>query len=872
METNQNLPLPIDAVLPAVLEALARASSVVLRAPAGAGKTTRVPPAVLDAGFGKAGQVIVLQPRRVAARAAARRMAAERGDQLGESVGYHVRFEREVGPQTRIIVMTEGVLLRKLHDDPFLEHVGLVVFDEFHERNVYSDLALGMVRRLQQTVRPDLKIVVMSATLAAEPIAAYLDECPTVECEGRTFPVDIAYWRGAGRRNLAELTLEGIQHVLQQESGDMLVFLPGVGEIRRVAEGLRRAANRPELAILPLYGDLSSEAQDAVLRPASRRKVVLATNVAETSLTIDGITTVVDSGLARKLRFDPRVGLDRLELLPISQAAADQRAGRAGRTQPGSCLRMWDQATHRNRPAFEEPEIRCIDLAGPVLQLHSWGEPDVLSFPWFEPPRLESVERATLLLRRLGAIDDSGITAIGRRLARFPVHPRIARLLVEGAARGCLPAAALAAALLSERDPFDREVRPGMSRGRGMPTRLDYHTQSDVVDRVRAIEEYERSRTLAAHCGQLKPGAAAHVLRVRDQLLREGGATLGEHEASAPKRDARPVEAANSPSPTGAGERPHRDAFDGGEEPLMRALLAALPDRLAIRRERNGEKGLMVGGCGVCLHPQSAVRQSELFLCVDVEAGRSDAIVRLASAVERDWLPASGLRTLDELFFHPSQKRVAARRRTYWDDLLLAETPTAVVDHEQAAAVLAKAAAVDWDRVFPHDNAELNGFLNRVRCLAEWRPDLDLPEFGEPELHSVLHGLCHSHRSFDELRKAPWLAAVRGRLDAQQLAILDREAPERLQLPRGTRVKLDYQLGKPPVLAVKIQDAFGLAETPRVASGRVPVVLHLLGPNMRPQQVTNDLASFWTNTYPQVRKELARRYPKHAWPENPREA
>jgi ATP-dependent helicase HrpB len=835
-------PLPIDAVIPALLDALRREASVVLRAPTGAGKTTRVPPAVLDAGIAGEGKVLVLQPRRVAARAAARRMAFERGQRLGETVGYHVRFDRQASAATQIVVMTEGVLLRMLLDDPFLEQTGTVIFDEFHERSLNSDMALGMVRELQQTVRPELKIVVMSATLAAQPIANYLGGCATVESEGRTFPVDVRYWRGFEKRPIDELAAAGVESLLDQTAGDMLVFLPGVGEIRRTEDQLRTLAKRHDLAVMPLYGDLSAEQQDAVLGPCPRRKVVLATNVAETSLTIDGITAVVDTGVARILRFDPRVGLDRLELLPISQASADQRAGRAGRTQPGVCLRLWDQTTHRQRPEQEEPEIRRVDLAGPILQLRCWGERDVSAFAWFEPPRPEAVEQATALLARLDAIDETGVTELGGAIARLPVHPRIGRLLVEGQRRGCTAQAALAAALLSERDPFERGARGRVEQRGSMSTKLAYHSQSDVLDRVTALVEFERTRRTQSDVGTLKAGAAANVLRVRDQLV----TLLRDLEAR------------------------HLAARDGeNDEALLRALLAAFPDRLARRREPNSNKGVMVGGRGVSLHPQCAVTQAELFVCVDVDAGRTDAIVRQASAVERDWLPDEHLRTADELFFHPTQKRVAARRRTYWEDLLLDETPTAVTDEQQAAELLANAALADWDRVFPANDEGASGFLMRVRCLAEWMPELQLPKFDADQLREVLRSLCATCRSFDELRKAPWLDYLKGQLTSQQLALVDREAPERLPVPSGNRIKIEYSQGKPPVLAVRIQEVFGLLETPRIAGGRVPVLLHLLGPNMRPQQVTDDLRSFWTNTYPQVRKDLRRRYPKHAWPEDP---
>src|SRR5580704_2525066 len=386
MSDDARPPLPIDEILPQIAHALAHGPNLVICAPPGAGKTTRVPPALLDPALTVAGRILLLQPRRMAARAAARRIAAERGTPVGEEIGYQVRFDQRVSSRTRLAVVTEGILLRMLHDEPLLESVGAVVFDEFHERNLNSDLALGMIRRIQQTVRPELRIVVMSATLDSAPVAAFLGGCPVIQSAGRMFPVTISYSGAGEKRPLPDLVARGIERVLASTTGDILAFLPGVGEIRQTPAETQSLARKHDLSVLPLYGDLRPEEQDAVLMPSERRKLVLATNVAETSLTIPGVTGVVDSGLARQMRFDPSVGLDRLVLGPISRASADQRAGRAGRTAAGVCLRLWEERTHPHRPPFELPEIERVDLAAAVLQLWSWGETVVLAFPWFAPP------------------------------------------------------------------------------------------------------------------------------------------------------------------------------------------------------------------------------------------------------------------------------------------------------------------------------------------------------------------------------------------------------------------------------------------------------------------------------------------------------
>ncbi|MFM9961833.1 MAG: ATP-dependent RNA helicase [Planctomycetaceae bacterium] len=922
---NRLQPLPIDAVLPQLLAALRVSSSVVLRAPTGAGKTTRVPPALLDELVASStstsqterhppqrtsrrssvasGQspvasaiplrnsemrrVIVLEPRRVAARAAARRMTFERDGTLGEEVGYQVRFDRKWNNRTRILVVTEGTLVRMLQDDPFLEDVAVVVFDEFHERSLDTDLSLGMVRRVQQTVRPDLKLVVMSATLGVEAVSAYLGNAPIVASEGRLFPVEISYEPRGENVPLSVAVARAVERVLHNFDvtksfhrkpeacatgnaptvahasglrlndfdGDILIFLPGQREIREAARELESLARDHDILLMPLFGELSPEQQDAALQRQAKRKIVLATNVAETSVTVDGVTVVIDTGLSRQLRFDPNVGLDRLELLPISRASAEQRAGRAGRQQPGLCIRLWNEASHRARPEHTPPEIQRVDLAGSVLQLKAWGESDVLAFPWFEPPRAESIAQAESVLRRLGAIDSKGhATELGLTLAKLPVHPRLGRLLMEGARLGQPERAALAAALLSERDPFESHT----SRVRHKSA-----SESDVLDRVEALEEFERTGRETTSFGNVSRGAAQFVVQTKQQLLKSIDRRIGSTEMF--NRNAIGVRVSGVENPNA-----HADGVEvKHESALLRALLAAFPDRLAKRREANSPRGVMVGGRGVKLGPQSGVTQAELFLCLDVEGSGSEALVRSASTVERSWLPDEMLTIGTEVFFDEPSGRVQARRRVCWDDLILEESPAQLPDDDSVSRMLAEAATTHWEGVRPKDDSPAARFLARVRSLREWLPELNLSAFDDAELQSLLPSLCLGRRSLADLRNAPWLETIQSALTSAQWQSVEREAPTHLTVPSGSRIALEYEPGRSPILAVRIQEIFGLRETPRVARGRVPVLLHLLAPNYRPQQVTDDLPSFWANAYPIIRGELRRRYPRHPWPDNP---
>ncbi|MFN2376522.1 MAG: DEAD/DEAH box helicase, partial [Candidatus Binatia bacterium] len=587
--------LPIDEVLADVIRSLATTSNLVLKAPTGAGKTMRVAPALLSLAQVQ-GAVLLLEPRRVAARAAARRIAFERGATLGGEIGYHVRFDRKTSRSTRLVAMTYGIFLRRLQEDPFLDGVGAVVFDEFHERSLDADLALAMVRRTQQEVRGELRLVVMSATLDAAPVSAFLGGAAVVESKGRSYPVDVrhrdvvderAILRSVEKERAVERAVAtAVAGALDETPGDVLVFLPGVGEIRRARTALEGLAAARSLDLVELYGDLPAEQQDAVLRRGPRRKVVLSTNVAESSVTIENISAVVDSGLARVMRFDPRVGIDRLELGRISRASADQRTGRAGRTGPGICIRLWSAHDDRALRPTEEPEVRRVDLSRALLELRAWGEADTSAFGWFEAPEASALAAAEALLADLGALQGRGLSALGRRLAALPLPPRIARLLLEGKRLGIARRAALAAALLTERDPLRRG--PGAAALR--PTTAH---ESDLLERVLLLESFATSRSAGA---ELNVGAAHSVLRVAKEL------------------EAAVREADSVPSRGGEGDRPARTAAAvDAEEALLRSLLAAFPDRVAARRgdaaprsgAAAGDRGLMVGGRGVRLATES---------------------------------------------------------------------------------------------------------------------------------------------------------------------------------------------------------------------------------------------------------------------------
>ena len=839
--------LPVADVLAEVVAA-SRTGAVVVTAPPGSGKTMLVPAAILD-DLPKQKRVVLMQPRRIAARAVAHQIARLRDVPLGGEVGYQVRFDAKVSRDTRLVVETTGIMLRRLLADVSLDGIGAVVLDEFHERTIEMDLVLGLLVRVRQTVRPDLRIIVMSATLAAGPVARLLGDptgreqaCPIVSADGRLFPVDTRYGRRGEQRELVDLVANAVPEAVRHTDGHVLVFLPGVGEIMRCEQALTPLADREGHAIFTLFGDLPPEQQDRVLADVGRRKIILSTNVAETSLTIPGVTAVIDSGLARQMRVSAATGLPRLELIPISQAAADQRAGRAGRTGPGVCWRLWDEAAHHHRPAAETPESLRGDMAGPLLQLLALGEQ--AEFPWLDEPPSETIANARQLLRQLGAIESpvdaaDRITPLGEELVRLPAHPRLARLLLAGARHGVLRETAIAAALLSERDPF----RAGSHSRRGPRDKMNVRTQSDIVDRVLALQAFHAGLQLDDPELELHHGGASNVLRTSEQLY-------GLVDVPLAARAADPVTA------------------------VMRALLEAFPDRLARLRPGTQDRATMVGGRGVRLDGGSRVRQEPFLLAIDLDDAGGEARVRQASAVDPAWLeeePLAGtnLRKVEELLFAPSRRQVEARLRTYWADLVIDETPIAISNAAAAAELLAREAAAQLDRLLPADDSAAGKFLARIRWLAAAAPDLGLPTLDNAALAALLPEVCSGLRSLDEIASADWLSRLQAAVGYERLAEIDRLAPSSHELPNGKRHPLIYEAGKPPTLAVRIQELFGIRDTPRIAGGRVAVLLHLLGPNHRPQQVTSDLASFWQNTYPTVKKELRRRYPKHAWPDDP---
>jgi ATP-dependent helicase HrpB len=843
-------PLSIDALIPDVIAALRQARSVTLVAPPGAGKTTRVPPAVLDSGLLSVTHplVVVLQPRRVAARATAARIAQERGVPLGDEVGYQIRMERKTSARTRLTVVTEGILTRQLLSDPFLEGVGAVILDEFHERSLHTDFALALLREVRQTVREDLLLVVMSATMDAEPVAQFLGHCPIVRAEGRQYPIDISYHPSPHGTPLPQRAATAVDRVLAdpEADGDVLVFLPGADEIRRTARAIESHTARTDVLVLPLHGRLSSEEQDRALGPCDRRKVVLATNVAETSLTIEGIRTVIDTGFARYASYDSARGLERLELGRISRASADQRAGRAGRTAPGRCLRLWSEAEHRGLPVSDIPEIHRVDLSSTVLALHAWGSADPVRFGWFESPPDDSLRAAERLLEALGALEThtKRITPLGRRLLDVPIHPRLARLLLSSAEAGCLDEGAAIAALLSERDL----TRPGADGSPPISGR-SLRAKSDLLVKLDLLREAERCRFASdlRHRG-IEPTAARQAAQTRQELMRLGRRWSGVRRASSENTD---------------------------EDVLLRLILLAYPDRVARRRGPGEMTARMVGGRGVRLESSSVVREAEYFVALDAtedrRSGTREARARTASTIERQWILDAfpeAIREVRELRFDEQRGRVVAVRSTHYRDLLLEESPHGAVDADEAARMLGdvlRNRALEW----VHGDTEASAWLIRCECLRQWMPEADWTPWGTGELGEVIAEACAGLRSLDDVRKVSLLPRLRGRIRHDEARRIEQEAPAEIVVPSGNRITLSYELGRAPILAVRIQEIFGWNDTPRVAGGRVPVVLHLLGPNFRPVQITDDLRSFWTTTYYQVRKDLRARYPKHAWPEDP---
>jgi len=838
--------LPIDDVLPQIVAAVKARGTCVLVAPPGAGKTTRVPGALLDAGA-ITGSIVVLQPRRLAARLAAARIASERGGELGGEVGYQVRFDRKISAKTRIELVTEGVLTRRLLGDPELRGVGCVVIDEFHERHLDGDLALALVARLRER-RPELALVVMSATLDAEPVARFLGDAAIIRSEGRVFPIAIEHAAQPDDRHLGKQVASQVRRFAQAGlDGDILVFLPGAGEIRRAAEDLADAARTFDLAVLPLHGELSAEEQDAAVRPApgGRKKVILATNVAETSVTIDGVTCVIDSGLARVARHSPWSGIPSLEIEPISQASCAQRAGRAGRTRPGRVFRLYTKHDHDTRRAFETSEIGRADLAGVALELHGAGLAGMSALRWFEAPPPHASRSAEDLLLRLGALKDGAITELGKRMLRFPVHPRVGRLLCEAEGRGVAREACVIAGLLGV-----RELRV-TRRGPGATARIS--SPSDLIDDLDAF---------------LGAGAAQGGLRA-DRLRRDG---LDVSTAFAVDRAAKQLERIVD---LRAARTPASD--DAVDRELQIAILTAYPDRVGKRRAPKSADIVFAGGGSGVLAPSSAVIEPELVVAVDVAetGGRGQATkvqIRRASGIDASWLLDLYLDRIverDELVWNADRERVERLTQLTYDGLAIDEhrdVEGARRAGRPAAELLAKQAlALGIERFVDKD--ELAEWRARVALVAKIAPESGVVAPTDAALAGVVATACEGAISFDELRKLGLLSLLDAQLGDKR-PLVERFAPTHFKLPHR-RTPIHYSLDQPPWIASRIQDFFGLARGPSVADGRIPLVLHLLAPNQRPVQVTTDLPGFWVKHYPALRKQLMRRYPRHAWPEDP---
>ena len=831
-------PLPIDVLLPEVVAALKTNPALVLEAPPGAGKTTRVPPALLDAGLSGKGEILVLQPRRLAARLAAARVAEERGERLGDTVGYQIRFEDVSGPKTRIRFLTEGLLTRRLITDPLLPGVGAVLLDEFHERHLAGDLGLAMLRRLQLGPRPDLKLVVMSATLDAEPISAWLGNCPRLRSEGRRFEVAIDYLPAEDERYLEHQVLAALKRLVADGlDGDVLVFLPGAGEIRRARETCEEFCGRHALELHALHGDLPGPEQDRAIRPGKLRKVILSTNVAETSVTIEGIAAVIDGGLARVAAHSPWSGLPTLKVQKVSRSSATQRAGRAGRTRAGKCLRLYTKGDFDGRPLADAPEIRRLDLTEAVLALHASGVSKPSEFPFFEAPPAAALAAADSLLEKLGAVSADGVLSdIGKRLLRFPVHPRQARLIVEAEKRGVADRGATLAALLGERD-----IR---AETRGAGRRNDANALAGPSDLLELLERFEVGQATGPRSAGLEQGAFSSVDRVRKQLAR-----IARTDGSRPQDEV-------------------------AERALLLAILAGYPDRVAKRRRPKAPELILSGGGQATLDAGSVVQEAEFLVTVDAEERKGAVVVRLASQVEPEWLLElfpDAITDLDVLEWNSDINRVERITRLAYGNVVLEETRKPALASEEAAKVLAKAAVTAGIEKFV-DAEALARMRTRLTLAREAFPNANFPVFDDAFLIHGLTNACLGLTTFNGLRESWTLDQLTAGLSPEQAKVLRDHFPERVTLPGGRGVSVNYDVGKPPWIESRLQDFFGMANGPSVGGGRIALVIHLLAPNMRAVQVTTDLAGFWERHYPGIRKELMRKYPRHMWPEDGRSA
>jgi ATP-dependent helicase HrpB len=809
-------------------KALANHAAAVLQAPPGAGKTTCIPLFLRKAAWLEGRKIILLAPRRLAARAAAMRMSDLLGEKVGRTVGYRIRMESRVSTATRIEVVTEGVLTRMLQSDPSLEGVGLVIFDEFHERSLDADLGLALCLDMQGVLNKDLRLLIMSATLDTGPVAAMLNNAPVIACPGRVFPVETRY---VGRHTPAasvDAVTDAVLSAARGESGSILVFLPGAPEIRQAARRLQTGRLGPEWIVAPLFGNLTRSAQNQAIAPApdGRRKIVLATSIAETSLTIESIRVVVDSGLQRVPRFDVRSGLTRLVTVPVSRASADQRRGRAGRTSPGVCLRLWSRGMHHTLTPAHRPEILEADLAGPALELAIWGVDDPDKLNWLDPPPQGAFDSARRLLRSLGALDGDGkITDHGRQMAALPVHPRLAHMMASADRLGRGNAACDLAALLNERDVVHFD-----------------HGRQDADMRIRLdlLQAARRKKAVTYPGATVDDAAVRRAIRAADHLRRRLGCNAGS-----------------------------RDTVSIGQ------LLAwAYPDRIARRRSDRG-KYLLANGRGAYIDPAETLAGEAFLIAVELDGERRNARIYRAAAYSLEVLMeqfAGRIQQVEAVDWDTARRAVVARRDLKLDALVLRSEPLAAPEAQQILAALLKGIRQQGLQCLPWTKA-LRRWQQRVCFLRRFSEDQrQWPDVSDDglELHLLqwLAPYLTGMTRIRDLDRVDLKAALFSMLPYPQHQQLDELAPTHLTVPSGSRIPIDYS-GDVPVLAVRLQEMFGLTQTPSVAGGRHPLLIHLLSPAGRPVQITQDLAGFWQTAYPQVKKELKGRYPKHYWPDDP---
>jgi ATP-dependent helicase HrpB len=839
-------PLPIDTLKDGLVAACGRVRRLVLRAPTGSGKSTRIPQMLLDLNLVQ-GQIVVLQPRRIAARLLAARIAQEREVRLGGEVGYQIRFERVESAQTRIKFVTEALLLRQMASDPELKGVGAVVFDEFHERNLHSDVALALARRLQETHRPDLLIMAMSATLDTEAVAKWLGSAETLAADGRAYPVQIEYTHMPrnSTRPIWDAAAEQVRRVLREESeGDILVFMPGSYEIMRTIGAVRNLPESGGVDILPLYGELPPEEQDRAVKPSPGRKVIVATNVAETSLTIPGVRAVVDAGLARIARFDPHRGIDTLLIEPVSQASAEQRAGRAGRTGPGRCIRLWSQTDHEARPLREVPEIKRVDLSETILLLLSSGWGDAATFPWYEKPDEKALQRALTVLADLGAVDTQGkLTPIGRRMSVFPAHPRYARMLLAAGELDCVYEVCRIAGLAQGRDILFRKVDDRTENARDS---VEQEDGSDFFPRLALLQRAVEMKFDADACDRF--GVHGQAARQADQAARQFLRLAEGQGLPVSDRIADPAA-------------------------IRRCLLLGFSDRLAVRLDAGTLRCALVHGRTGELRRESSIRNAKLLVVAEVDEiqarGGVTTYLSLATAIEEAWLqelfPAE-FSTVNHVRYDATQRRVVTRVERRFRDLVLEAKERDDAPSDAASRILAEEVAAGRLELEKWD-APVDAWIRRVNFLSKHCPELGIPVFDDAARRMVIEEVCTGAVAYRDIRDRPVFGVVRGWLTHEQAMALESYCPEKIILPRKKHpARIEYTADGQAEIEATVQELYDFPGSKlRVCLGKVPMVICIQSPARRTQQRTTDLDAFWKGSYEGVKKELRGRYPKHEW-------